>query len=394
LNVSITVKETATVTINNVTGGDVEVVTLTETGLNTGKFRIVPPVPTSSAGTSGDNVLQVSPQDDITITYVDVLDAIGGVTNDVASTTGTRWGDTSKNGSIRSLDAALILQENVFLVTFDDYQSLVADVIPQSGAGVAPNPNALDASEILKYSVGLISTFPVQTGIPNPHPYKRLNVTRRLAVGEPQVVDGVVRLSILADDVEGLLAGNLTLSFDTEQMKVRDVLPSERTGGFAVFSNVDNGRLHIAFAGADIRGAGEGALLDIEVEALQTGAVASLRFEEASLNGGETPAVIANDATSLSLPQSFALLQNWPNPFNPETQIRYQVAEEGPVTLRVYDMTGQTIVGLVSEHQSAGTYTVRWNGLDDAGHAVATGVYFYRLEAGGNVLTRKMSLLR
>ena len=390
LNTNPTTKQQVDVTVKNLSGGgDLETVSLEETGVNTGVFRIEPPMPTNAAGGSGDDILQVSPQDLIETSYADPLNDVGGPTAVTVFSTGTLWGDTSKNGTVRALDASLILQENVAILdpAFDAYQNLVGDVDP---TGL----NASDASLVLQFVVGIITTFPVQTGVPNPHPYKRLHVTRRLAVGAPQSVEGHVRLPILADDLEGLLAGNLTLSFDEAQIRVVKVTATEHTQGFMVVSHVEGNTLRIAFAGAEIRDVGEGALLEIEVEPLRQDAVASLRLEEASLNGGETPVQLAGDAASLTLPDGYALLQNWPNPFNPETQLRYQVAEQGPVRLRIFDLTGQQIAELVSENQSAGTYTVRWNGFNDGGHSVATGIYFYRLEAGGQTLTRKMSLVR
>jgi hypothetical protein len=387
-------KQTVDVTVTNLSGGDTETVTLEETGVATGIFRVTPPMPTGPGGSSGDDVLQVSPQDELQVAYDDLLDAAGGPTTVTATTTGALFGDTSANGTVRALDAALILQENVGLVTFDDYQNLVGDVNPPTDPGDYPQVNADDASKILMFAVGLITEFPIQTGVPSPHPYKRLHVTRRLAIGEPRVVDGRTRLPILADDVTGLLAGNLTLTFDEARMRVVDVVASERTTGFTVVSHAADGRLNIAFAGAEIRGEGEGALVDLELESLTPDALASLQLSEAKLNGGSTPVALTGSAASLSLPQQFALLQNWPNPFNPETQIRYELAEATHVRLRIYDLAGQVVRELVDEQRAAGTHTVRWNGLNATGAEVASGAYFYRLEAGGATFTRKMSLLR
>jgi hypothetical protein len=89
------------------------------------------------------------------------------------------------------------------------------------------------------------------------------------------------------------------------------------------------------------------------------------------------------------------LRQNYPNPFNPATTIRYQVAKTGPVTLKVYNVAGQRVRTLMDGTARAGeVHEVRWRGLNDAGGPVASGVYFYRLVAGGFVETRKMVLLK
>jgi hypothetical protein len=94
-------------------------------------------------------------------------------------------------------------------------------------------------------------------------------------------------------------------------------------------------------------------------------------------------------------PASFALHANVPNPFNPLTTIRYDVPGGGAdVNISIYDVSGQLIRSLVNEHRGAGTWSVQWNGDDDRGQSVASGVYFYRMRAGEFVETKKMMLLK
>jgi hypothetical protein len=90
------------------------------------------------------------------------------------------------------------------------------------------------------------------------------------------------------------------------------------------------------------------------------------------------------------------LEQNHPNPFNPVTTIGYTLATSGHVTLRVYDVTGALVRTLVDGVQSAdaGALQATWDGRADTGAAVSSGVYFYRLEAGGTIETRRMVLLK
>ncbi len=87
-------------------------------------------------------------------------------------------------------------------------------------------------------------------------------------------------------------------------------------------------------------------------------------------------------------------LQTFPNPFNPVTTISYDLPEHSEVTLTVYDVTGREMVTLQNEEHPAGHYEVRWNGVDDSGNQVSTGVYFARLQAGNYSKTIKMVLLR
>jgi len=101
-------------------------------------------------------------------------------------------------------------------------------------------------------------------------------------------------------------------------------------------------------------------------------------------NGGVTSSG-SNDV----LPAAFALYQNYPNPFNPTTEIRYQTSEVSRVTLDVFDMLGRKVATLVDEVQGSGFKSVKF----DAG-GLASGVYFYRLNAGGFVETKKLMVIR
>lgn len=95
-----------------------------------------------------------------------------------------------------------------------------------------------------------------------------------------------------------------------------------------------------------------------------------------------------------NLPVAFSLYQNYPNPFNPETQIQYLLPSQSQVKLTVYNSVGQEITTLVNEFQNAGSHTVRWNGLNNFGQKVSSGIYFYKLQAGDFISTKKMSLLK
>lgn len=89
------------------------------------------------------------------------------------------------------------------------------------------------------------------------------------------------------------------------------------------------------------------------------------------------------------LPATFFLSQNYPNPFNPETEIRYQIAERSHVLLRIFDVLGREVATLVNEMKEPGEYSATW----DASRAVS-GVYFYRLQTGKYVETKKMVVIR
>lgn len=90
----------------------------------------------------------------------------------------------------------------------------------------------------------------------------------------------------------------------------------------------------------------------------------------------------------------FRLMANYPNPFNPETMIPFELAETGPASLTIYNLMGQKVVTLISGVQQAGYHVVPWKGSDDRGRSVASGLYLMRLAAGPHVATQKTMLIR
>jgi hypothetical protein len=93
-------------------------------------------------------------------------------------------------------------------------------------------------------------------------------------------------------------------------------------------------------------------------------------------------------------PLATYLVQNYPNPFNPSTKIEFGLEAPANVTLRIYDAAGRLVRTLVEGNRAAGRYSEFWDGRDTGGSAVASGVYFYRLDAGTYTQTRKMIMLR
>ena len=121
--------------------------------------------------------------------------------------------------------------------------------------------------------------------------------------------------------------------------------------------------------------------ISIDVHGNESGYAVLLSDE---VTGGETPVT----------PQATYLEQNYPNPFNPATMIAFGLKEQGPVSLRIYDAAGRQVRVLVNEAREAARYEEIWDGRDDGGRAVASGIYFYHLTTGGRTQSRKMLLLR
>lgn len=101
-----------------------------------------------------------------------------------------------------------------------------------------------------------------------------------------------------------------------------------------------------------------------------------------------------NGSKNVAIPAKMMLEQNYPNPFNPTTSIRFTLPEARHVVLKICNSRGQEIRTLADECHTAGFHTVRWDGRDNFGSQVASGLYLHRLEAGEVVATRKLMLAK
>ena len=97
---------------------------------------------------------------------------------------------------------------------------------------------------------------------------------------------------------------------------------------------------------------------------------------------------------TVGLPITFSLEQNFPNPFNPSTKIKYSIPTAGIVKLVIYNLLGEQITTLVNQNVEPGFYTVEWNGTNNFGVSVPSGIYFYRIEAGNYINVKKMVILK
>jgi len=95
-----------------------------------------------------------------------------------------------------------------------------------------------------------------------------------------------------------------------------------------------------------------------------------------------------------NMPNQYLLHQNYPNPFNPITTLRYNVPEKILVRISIFDISGNPIKMLVNEVKSAGFYSTRWDAINDKGQPISAGVYFYKIQAGNFVDTKKMILIK
>lgn len=106
------------------------------------------------------------------------------------------------------------------------------------------------------------------------------------------------------------------------------------------------------------------------------------------------PTVVEEPSKNPQVPTSFYMSQNYPNPFNPETQIEFEIPRESFVSIKIYNILGQKVYTLINENKTPGIYRITWDGRDEYGQLVKSGVYFYRLESDSFSQIKKMMYVR
>jgi hypothetical protein len=136
-----------------------------------------------------------------------------------------------------------------------------------------------------------------------------------------------------------------------------------------------------AITGLDV--SGTSGAMDLLTTNLLTNDISLLRNEY----------ILVIDEDLPNLPTKFALFQNYPNPFNPSTTIRYDVAKQTKVVLKIYNILGQKVQTLVNATEMPGYKSVIWDGKNDGGQRVSSGVYIYELKTGSGFSERKKMML-
>ncbi|MCK4223778.1 MAG: T9SS type A sorting domain-containing protein [candidate division Zixibacteria bacterium] len=348
-------------------------------------------------------------------------------------------------GSISAFDASLVLRYVVGLLDLSPCQRIAADVTGNCWV------NAYDASFILKHVVGLIIQFPVGKDwkfIPDDFPLDTTNWCtapdsifypdlsadqvcqdytgilygdlsgnwpsggalftdigeKGVDVAKISIEDIIVKpgeefvLPVEVKDISNVYSAFMNLTYDANLIEVVKVKTTELTSKYMVVDKVESGRLVLALAGSDPM-AGSGSLVDIVFKAsdhVSDGATGQITLTDLALDENYIPGLNLSATITVgeTRPKEFALSQNYPNPFNPDCEIKYALPTNCQVTLTIYNVLGQKVKVLVDEYQSAGNKLVKWDGKDDQGREVTSGVYFYRIQAGDFVQSKKMVLMK
>jgi len=314
---------------------------------------------------------------------------------------GYGYGDVSGNGSISSFDSALVMQKAVGIIETlpppdrPSFQLQTGDV---SGNGAI---SSFDAALILRKGVGLPPhpsypdryTFPAE----NPQQVAPATVNTREVFVDVERVGEEVHIHLLLNDTKDIYAVDFRCSRgESPDNKAFTFVSADipALSGEAVKEiHETDGYLQIGVA--DVRGFGnDEPLLTIRMSKTDSGKVGRiLDTLQLQLNEGQIP------VTLNILPTETKLLPNYPNPFNPETWIPYTLTEEAPVTIEIYNVSGQLVRLLNLGVKERGNYISKdkaayWDGRTNSGERVASGIYYYTLKTGVFSKTRKMLMMK
>ncbi len=226
--------------------------------------------------------------------------------------------------------------------------------------------------------------------------------------------DGILNVPVIGKFDVDVSAVQLEIKYDPEEISLSEPALTPRTQGLTICSSSHEGIGKIGII--DLNGehyisAGTGALVTLRVK----GSDWSSRFASLTTSLEITKAILVDrDAHTIpveilsemkkseedfilgksAVPQEFSLSRNYPNPFNPETEISYGLPRDCDVKLTIYNIAGQKVRTLIDQHQTAGYKVIHWNGKDEQGKPVASGVYFYKIQAGDLSQSRKMLLVK
>ncbi|NQU26665.1 MAG: PKD domain-containing protein, partial [Candidatus Marinimicrobia bacterium] len=299
------------------------------------------------------------------------------------------YGDVDFNTVVQAYDAGLILQHLAGIINLNDAQQSIGNV------SLDTTLSALDASLILRYVTALIDTLPYDSSMGS------LLASGSLDVGFTSVSPGTtVDIPLYINDGANIYSFEGTLSFNNELIQIDTIMWAESLDGFFIETVMDTNRITIVGAGAMPDGTNDlFATVRITLdESIDESFVVLL--EKFRIN--ENP-VISNTMIGLimlsigdeaALPTEYQLRQNFPNPFNPVTTIRYDLPEISHVRIDIYDILGREVATLVNQTEEAGYKAIIWDGTDNFGKLLGSGVYFYQIIAANYTQTKKMLLIK
>jgi hypothetical protein len=295
-------------------------------------------------------------------------------------------GDVDDDGAVNSKDAILALRIAVGLMTPTEDQMWAADMNDDG------NIKSSDAILILRVAVGLAAPGVDTTADAG----RQITVTLAEAHG---VAGESITVPVSVDNAHVLAGGDISIGYDGTVLRAVDVSSDHNV---LVASNLSEpGMVRIAFANSDSSGNKTVANIRFDILADDTSPLTLRKVELYDPNAVPlTPRCIEKKFSSWAMPPEHSeLLQNFPNPLNPGTWIPYQLKDAGEVTIRIYNTAGELVREIDLGYKPAGLYispdrAAHWDGTSKFGTPVASGVYFYSIQAGDLVAVRKLIVLK
>jgi hypothetical protein len=208
-----------------------------------------------------------------------------------------------------------------------------------------------------------------------------------------------VQLNI--DNANGILASDIVLTYDPEVVALIDISTTSLTSNNTLVYNALEDKVIICLYGVESM-IGSGAMLDFKFSPVRntvfdiSDAIALSRIQ---FNDGAYAANIKDVVSIKEIPTSYGLLQNYPNPFNPETWIPFNLPKATDVSIQIYDLSGKLVRKLDLGKKPGGSYLTKteaayWDGKNNLGERVASGIYYYQLKAGAYRAVKKMIILK
>jgi hypothetical protein len=299
------------------------------------------------------------------------------------------FGDANIDRLVDIADVVSVVAYILGQIGFTSRQFMTADVVPNDTINVAD-------------LVGIINIILGRWSGPSPSPYFGPMAIVRLDYEDMQ--PGTAgEIKVLADLEVPVAGAQIQIDYDPQQLSFDAPRLSDWSNKFiAEYKDDKQGKLTVLLYNLsnDPISRGEGRLFSLPVT-VSPNAVNKIKLGINQIVLADQNAVeIPVDYGKAAVPKVFELSQNYPNPFNPTTTIKYTLPASGegpgtlPTTLRIYNVLGEVVRTLVNEPKSPGVYYEVWDGKDDQGNPVASGVYLYKLGAGKFSETKKMVLLK
>jgi len=212
-------------------------------------------------------------------------------------------------------------------------------------------------------------------------------------IAPPPTLSGDVTLQVTLSSFSAeVVNGQVLLKWITEaEVNNLGFILERISDGFDAWQTIASYQTHSELMGQG--NASQRTIYTYTDETVQIGQSYSYRLGDVSTKG-EIYIYDVIDIAMPEVPEQMVLDPPFPNPFNPQTRIMYQLSQSGPVEIIVYDLLGRKVRTLVDDFQSAGSYHVYWHGNDDLGRPAASGAYLVRMIAGETQQTHKVLLLR